>query len=247
MEYVLIIFILLIIVISYLNHRRNMKLLYSVSSPDRGTRAERRLVIKMLKLGVHPKAIFHDLYLQKKNGEFSQIDIVVATPQGLIAIEVKDYSGWIFGNERQRYWTQILNYGKEKYRFYNPIMQNSGHIKALQDQSQQFAQLPIFNVILFAGNCTLKDVSYMSVNTYVGYNGDIKYILKKVSEVGLAEYTDKREVASLLRRAVRNGDNPDIVSNHISSVRRNSMGQPQPTIIWSPRLFGFNARRIFMF
>ena len=103
MEYIVVTLILVLgcIVISYLIHRKNMKLLCSVSSPDRGTRAERRLVIKMLKKGVHPKAIFHDLYLRKKNGEFSQIDIVVATPQGLLAIEVKDYGGWLFGNEKQ--------------------------------------------------------------------------------------------------------------------------------------------------
>jgi len=138
MENVIVVTLILVlgcIVISYLIHRKNMKLLCSVSSPDRGTRAERRLVIKMLEKGVHPKAIFHDLYLQKKNGEFSQIDIVVATPQGLLAIEVKDYGGWLFGDEKQKYWTQILNYGKEKYRFYNPIMQNAGHIKALREQS----------------------------------------------------------------------------------------------------------------
>lgn len=167
------------IVISYLHHQQNMKLLRSVSSPNRGTGAERRLVIRMLRWGVHPKAIFHDLYLQKRNGEFSQIDIVVATPQGLLAIEVKDYSGWLFGNEKQRYWTQVLNYGKEKYRFYNPIMQNAGHIKALQEQSEQFAHLPIFNVVLFAGNCTLKNVNYWADNTFVGYTSNISYVLKK--------------------------------------------------------------------
>lgn len=103
MEYIVVILILGCIVISYLYHQQNMKLLCSVSSPDRGTRAERRLVVRMLRQGVHPKAIFHDLYLRKRNGEFSQIDVVVATPQGLIAIEVKDYSGWLFGNEKQRY------------------------------------------------------------------------------------------------------------------------------------------------
>ena len=108
MEYIVIILILGCVVISYLHHRQNMKLLHSVSSPNRGTGAERRLVIRMLRRGVHPKAIFHDLYLQKRNGEFAQIDIVVATPQGLLAIEVKDYSGWLFGNEKQRYWTQVL-------------------------------------------------------------------------------------------------------------------------------------------
>ena len=79
-----------------------MKLLCSVSSPTRGTKAERKLIIKMLKKGVHPKAIFHDLYLKRKSGSYSQIDLVVATPQGLVVIEVKDYSGWLFGSERQR-------------------------------------------------------------------------------------------------------------------------------------------------
>ena len=191
---IIVILILASIVVSYLYHRQNMKLLRSVSSPERGTRAERRLVVKMLRKGVHPKTIFHDLYLQKRNGEFSQVDIVVATPQGLLAIEVKDYSG----NEKQRYWTQVLNYGKEKYRFYNPIMQNAGHINALREQSEQFAHLPIFNVVLFAGNCTLKNVNYWADNTFVGYTSNISYVLKKVNEFCFAQYTDKREVARVL-------------------------------------------------
>lgn len=227
MEYIVTILILGCIVILYLHHRQNMKLLRSVSSPNRGTRAERRLVIRMLKRGVHPKAIFHDLYLQKRNGEFSQIDIVVATPQGILAIEVKDYSGWLFGNEKQQYWTQVLNYGKEKYRFYNPIMQNAGHIKALRELSEQFAHLPIFNIVLFAGNCTLKNVNYWTENTFVGYASNITHILKKIRKFPLAQYTDKREVVHMLRQAVDNGSNPNIVANHIASVQRKAMRQPQ--------------------
>lgn len=247
MEYIVIILILGCIVISYLHHRQNMKLLCSVSSPDRGTRAERRLVISMLRRGVHPKAIFHDLYLQKRNSEFSQIDIVVATPQGLLAIEVKDYSGWLFGNEKQRYWTQVLNYGKEKYRFYNPIMQNAGHIKALREQSEQFAHLPIFNIVLFAGNCTLKNVNYWADNTFVGYASNISYVLKKMNEFRLAQYTDKREVVRVLRKAVENRNNPDIVISHMASVQRKAIGQPQPTISWRPQIFRINWRRLIRY
>lgn len=239
MEYIIIFLILACIVIPYLHHRQNMRLLRSVSSPKRGTRAERRLIIRMLRRGVHPKAIFHDLYVQKRNGEFSQIDIVVATPQGLLAIEVKDYSGWLFGNWKQRYWTQVLNYGKEKYRFYNPIMQNAGHM-----QSEQFANLPIFNIVLFAGNCILKNVNYCADDTFVGYTKNISYVLHKISEFDLAQYTDKREVARLLHQAVKNGNNPDIVASHMASVQRKASGQPQATISWSPRLFKFNWRRI---
>lgn len=221
--YIVTILILSLIVISYINHRKNIKLLCTVSSLNRGTRAERRLIIKMLKKGVHPKTIFHDLYLQKKNGDFSQIDIVVAIPQGLLSIEIKDYSGWLFGNEKQLYWTQILNYGKEKYRFYNPIMQNAGHIKTLREQSKQLANLPIFNIVLFAGNCTLKNVNYWTENTFVGYTGDISHVLKKIKELCIAPYSDKREVARLLRQAVKNGENQEIVINHINSVQRRTI------------------------
>ncbi len=220
MEYFFIILLLVCIVISYIHHQQNMKLLCSVSAPNRGTKAERRLVIRMLRKEVHPQTIFHDLYLQKKNGAFSQIDIVVAVPQGLIVIEVKDYSGWIFGNEKQKYWTQILNYGKEKHRFYNPIMQNEGHIKTLREQSAQFSNLPIFNIILFSGNCTLKKISYTTDNTFVGYTKDINYILKKVSEADLANYTNKKEVAFVLHQAVNNGNNPEIAAKHIASIQR---------------------------
>lgn len=229
MEYIVIILILACLVISYLHHRQNMKLLCTVSSPDRGTRAERRLVISMLRRGVHPKAIFHDLYLQKRNGEFSQIDIVVVTPQGLLAIEVKDYSGWLFGNEKQQYWTKVLNYGKEKYRFYNPIMQNAGHIKALREQSEQLAHLPIFNVVLFAGNCTLKNVNYWAYNTFVGYANNINYVLKKIKKFPLAQYTDTKGVVRLLSQAVENGNNPEIIARHLDFVRRNCVGDPPST------------------
>ena len=68
MEYLLLSLIIAVAIVSYLSHRRDMKLLCSVSSPTRGTKAERKLIIKMLKKGVHPKAILHDLYVKKKSG-----------------------------------------------------------------------------------------------------------------------------------------------------------------------------------
>lgn len=248
MEYLLLSLIIAVAIVSYLSHRRDMKLLCSVSSPTRGTRSERKLIIKMLKKGVHPKAIFHDLYLKRKSGSYSQIDLVVATPQGLVVIEVKDYSGWLFGSERQRYWTQILNYGKEKYRFYNPIMQNAGHIKALKEQSAQFAQLPIYNIVLFDGDCTLKDISYSQFGTFVGYAGNIMRVLKTIKGFGEAEYTDKKEVARVLREAMRNGENPAIVASHVADVQSRNWDCPRPVINWFPRFFRiFRWRRWIRF
>ena len=61
----------------------------------------------------------------------SQIDHVFICKRGLFVIETKNYSGRIYGNERQKYWTQVLAYGDEKNKLYNPLMQNTGHLKAV--------------------------------------------------------------------------------------------------------------------
>ena len=42
MEYLLLSLIIAVAIVSYLSHRRDMKLLCSVSSPTRGTKAERK-------------------------------------------------------------------------------------------------------------------------------------------------------------------------------------------------------------
>ena len=195
-----------------------MRLLCSVTSPERGTNSERQLVIKLLKKGVHPKAIFHDLYVRKRNGDFSQIDLVIAMPQGLVCVEVKDYSGRIFGYESQKHWTKSLNYGNDKYSFYNPILQNEGHVRALREQSWQMARLPIYNVVLFSGECELTDVRYFSDDVFIGYSDQVMRFLKKIKKRDAAEYSDKREVARILREAVRHGDDPEIRAKHIDSV-----------------------------
>lgn len=217
--------ILLIIIssiVSFFIHRRNRRLLMKVTSPRRGTRSERRLVLKMLKKGVEPEAIYHDLYLQMRNGEYTQVDIVVVMPQGLLAIEVKDYGGWLFGREDQRYWTQVLGHGREKHRFYNPIMQNSGHIRALRGQSGQLSGLPVYNIVLFGNRCRLKDISWSPDNAYVGYTRDIMRVLKKIRHLSPAGYTDRAEISDILTRAVLNGEDQEIVSGHIGYVKRRS-------------------------
>jgi len=102
-------------------------LLGRVTEPHRGTRSERDLVVKLLKQGIPSHLIFHDLYLEKYRGHFSQIDLVAITDFGVIVFEVKEYSGWIFGSANQLQWTKVLGYGQYKYRFYNPIKQNRTH------------------------------------------------------------------------------------------------------------------------
>ena len=152
----------------YVKHKER-KLIELVTPITRGEWSERRVILKLLKDGINPKAIFHDLYIQKPNGEYTQVDVAVATKTGIIVFEVKDYSGWIFGNEHQRYWTQILAYGKEKHRFYNPVMQNAGHIKAIRRCLQQNPGIPIYSVIVFFGSSEFKNITCNADNTFIIY------------------------------------------------------------------------------
>ena len=41
--------------------------------------SERRVVLKLLKAGINPKAIFHDLYIQKPNGTYTQVDVAAVS------------------------------------------------------------------------------------------------------------------------------------------------------------------------
>lgn len=202
---------------------KDMALLRTVTNINRGTRSERRLVLQLLKQGIQASNIFHDLYLEKSPGNYSQIDVVAVTDVGIIAFEVKDYSGWIFGKGNQQYWTQVLAYGREKYKFYNPIMQNNGHIEALQKRLSVNAGIPIFSVIIFYGSCTLKDVALIPDDTYIGYFDGVKRIVEHINNNNAqAFYYDKQSVITLLRQAVANGDDPYIVKRHIQNVKRYS-------------------------
>lgn len=47
-------------------------------------------------------------YLPAKKDETSEIDVLMITDSGIYVFESKNYSGWIFGSEKSRSWTQTL-------------------------------------------------------------------------------------------------------------------------------------------
>ena len=190
-----------------------------ITSPDRGTPSERQLVSHLLASGFKPTAIYHDLMIESGNGKTTQIDIVVATDAGLIVIEVKDFTGWIFGKGNQEYWTQVSGYGRYKNRFYNPFKQNEGHIKALRGLSPQMATLPMYSLVVFAGDCELKDVNFIPHDCYLSTFYRSGYAVYDIIEsYPSAHYTDRWEVANLLKAAVDRGGNTDLQEQHVYDI-----------------------------
>ena len=229
--------------------RKERELIEQVTPITRGEWSERRVVLRLLKMGINPKAIFHDLYIQKPNGEYTQVDVAVATKAGIIVFEVKDYSGWIFGNEHQKYWTQLLAYGKEKHRFYNPVMQNSGHIQAIRQCLQQNPDTPIYSVIVFFGSSEFKDVTCNANNTFIIYPRSIQQVVSETLMQPNANFGNKYEIMNLFTKAVQNGNNPMIVSSQINSAAYYGRNTPQSTYTISFgnlfRFGGFSYRRRF--
>lgn len=72
----------------------------------------------------------HDIILPDGRGGLTQIDHLVLTGASLLVVETKNYSGSIFGQERESQWTQKL--GPQTNRFQNPLRQNYGHIQAVR-------------------------------------------------------------------------------------------------------------------
>lgn len=86
--------------------------------------------------------------------------------KGIYVFESKNYSGWIFGDEKNKNWTQTLQ-NKQKNRFFNPIWQNKGHITALKAAAEFNKDNFYKSFIIFSERCTLKKINITSPNVKV--------------------------------------------------------------------------------
>jgi hypothetical protein len=200
--------------------KKNRELISSVTSLNRGTESERSLILRLLKKEFPSVTIYHDLIIKKDNGEFSQIDLVLVTSEGIIVFEVKDFSGWIYGSGNNTNWTKVLSYGRKKYKFYNPIKQNNNHISELRKTLKQFENIPFFSVIVFFGDCELKEINYVPKGTYLVKGHRVFEVLDLIkNENEPTEYTNKREVVDKLKELVSLGENTDYQKQHIENIK----------------------------
>ena len=96
----------------------------------RGFMGEFWVKTELNKLPKDKYIVLSNIMIKSSKGSH-QIDHIVISKYGLFVIEVKNYFGLITGDEYKDKWTQHL--GKNKYYFNNPIHQNYGHIKALEE------------------------------------------------------------------------------------------------------------------
>jgi hypothetical protein len=100
--------------------------------------------------------ILTNVYLPKAKGGTTEADLVFLCEFGVFVIESKNYGGWIYGNEKEKYWTQTFP-NSHKDKFYNPIWQNDGHISALKNVTG-LDKACFHSIIVFSNRCELKTI-----------------------------------------------------------------------------------------
>ena len=129
-----------------------------------------------LKLDKNKYHIIKDVTLPTEDGT-TQIDHIIVSKYGIFVVETKNMKGWIFGNEKQKYWTQKIF--KHTTKFQNPLHQNYKHIKTLQN-ALGIEKDKIFSVIVFTGDSTFKTPMPKNVVHGIKY---IDYIKSKNQKI----------------------------------------------------------------
>ena len=127
--------------------------------------------------------LLFNVYLPKKDGKTTELDVLMIGEEAVYVFESKNYSGWIFGNDTQRTWTQVLPKGRgrsQKEKFYNPVWQNKTHCETLKAFLPQGAT--INSVVLFSNRCTFKDVTITSKDVAVVHRNDVHHVIEQMSK-----------------------------------------------------------------
>jgi hypothetical protein len=97
--------------------------------------------------------LLNNLTLPIQDGT-TQIDHILISTKGVFVIETKNYSGWIFGDEKSKQWMQVIY--RVKSRFQNPIHQNHLHAKTIEQLFDFVPKEQIHPIVVFTGSAQFK-------------------------------------------------------------------------------------------
>jgi len=90
--------------------------------------------------------VLHDFILPGAYGGLAKIDHAILTAGGILCIQTKHYNGVVFGGADEAQWTNVN--GVKRCRFLNPLIQNEGRTRALQNV---VPDVPVANLVIFTG------------------------------------------------------------------------------------------------
>lgn len=108
--------------------------------------------------------VYKNLLLPSSKNGTTEIDHLVVSPYGVFVIETKHYYGTVMGDRDLKEWVQDT--GLETKYFPNPLDQNYGHLKAVQEVAHvRFEDM--ISIVVFAGEAEIPDINSSLKNEYV--------------------------------------------------------------------------------
>ena len=172
----------------------------------RGFMGEFLVKQELKKLPKDKYIIFNDIMIKSSKGTH-QIDHIIISKYGIFVVEMKNYYGLITGEEHQNKWIQHL--GKNKYYFNNPIHQNYGHIKALQELLY-LSENKFVSIICISNQAKLK-VKAKNVIQLDFVNNLIKSYSNEIIAEDLIKIKNKIEQNNITDKEIR--------KNHIKNIK----------------------------
>lgn len=191
------------------------------TAKGKGLYGELRVRLKLKRLFKDTAYIFNNyIYvdndstniLSEQDIKSTQIDHIVICEKGVLVIETKNYSGRLYGNSSQRYWTQVLAKGKVKNRLYNPIKQNSSHcyyVKKIVGDD-----IPIRSFIVLVKN----NAEYLSSCYNVIGLSELRYRISELPDI----MTETQIITAYEKLEANNASGYYSTKEHIQNIEQRS-------------------------
>lgn len=182
---------------------------------DKGNYGEFKLYRKVIRV-FGKAAVMTNLYLDNKNTEHTEIDVLAISNKSVYVFEMKNYGGYIYGSQKDQYWTQVLNKWS-KNKFYNPLRQNYAHTKAIENYLL-IDQTMITPIVVFSNRSKLSKI-HVDKNTNVFQFRDALKFIKRYEKKGIDVIDDVAKGDYILKLLDRCHMPKEVKLKHIEDVK----------------------------
>ena len=173
--------------------------------------------LNLVKLFGRKGEILRNIYIPKEDGETTEVDVVFITVKGIFVIESKNYSGWIFGDEKSYKWTAMLP-NKIKNKFYNPIKQNDLHIEHLRKYLDM--DIPFFSIIAFSERCELKKIKLERNDVFVIKRDYLYSTIRKIWKTSKDSLSENEVVEVYNKLKKLTNVDKSVALEHIKNIKK---------------------------
>lgn len=144
----------------------------------KGNLGEIRQEIRLDRLDRDYYKTLNDIIIPSKKST-TQIDHLIISNYGIFVIENKNFIGNIYGRQNDKVWTQVI--ANQKNTFYNPVLQNYGHIKSLEEIIGKVGS--IYSIIVFGDKSILRKIEINNQEIKVINEGKLLETIKSFDKL----------------------------------------------------------------